>query len=243
MIRYAYFLLLLVLREAIAQVVDYGVDCSFPIHHTDFKCGDMLGNRKTVYEVYMQGCRDFYGKRGNRCDSTEKDRLEMSLRQPQSMVNYTSTGFMKIRAPKEVQELLFNHWEANNHLREQEVWGVGNIYSNHWVSPTYMVSVENTKLRGAGSRLKEKIWAAAKSTIEQWTGMELRPTSVSSVSLEAASTAIVHLRHHRLTADVRCSHLHGGRDLESACGSPAFSELLHYQCSARCRRGLALGSH
>jgi prolyl 4-hydroxylase len=181
MIRGACFLFSLTLGIAVAQTADYGVDCSFPIHSTDFKCGDLLGNRKAVYEEYMQGCRDFNGKRGNRCDSYEKDRLENNVLQPQSMVNYTSTGFMKIKAPKAVQDLIFNHWEANNHLREKEDWGVGNVYSNNWVSPTYMVGVENPNLRGAGSRLKEKIWDAARSTIEQWTGMELRPASVSLV--------------------------------------------------------------
>jgi hypothetical protein len=34
---------------------EYGVDCSFPIHYFDFRCGDLLGDRKTFYEDFMQG--------------------------------------------------------------------------------------------------------------------------------------------------------------------------------------------
>jgi len=79
----------------------------------------------------MQGCRDHYGDKGYLCDSNEKDRIEMTLRQPQSMVNYTETGFMKIPAPKELRELLTKHWEANQEERSKENWPKANIYTNH----------------------------------------------------------------------------------------------------------------
>jgi prolyl 4-hydroxylase len=46
-----------------------------------------------------------------------------------------------------------------------------------------MISVEDNKLRGAGTGLKQKIWDAAKSTIEQWTGMELQPTSMYGIRM------------------------------------------------------------
>ena len=80
-------------------------------------------------------------------------------------------------------DLLTGHWEKNKHKMEQEVWPSGSTYVNHWASPTYMVAVENTKLRGAGSKLKERVWAAAKGTIEQWTGMELEPTSMYGIRM------------------------------------------------------------
>jgi prolyl 4-hydroxylase len=44
-----------------------------------------------------------------------------------------------------------------------------------------MVSVENQNLRGGGQRLKQQIWDAAKSTIEQWTGMEQQATSMYGI--------------------------------------------------------------
>jgi prolyl 4-hydroxylase len=70
-----------------AQDVTYGVDCSFPIHSEEFRCGDLLGDRKRVYDEYMRGCLEAFGSsKGESCGSIEEDRLEMSLRQPQSMV-------------------------------------------------------------------------------------------------------------------------------------------------------------
>jgi prolyl 4-hydroxylase len=128
----------------------------------------------------MQGCRDKYGAKGHRCDQTEQDRIDMSLRQPQSMVNYTETGFKKIKAPKELRDLLTAHWERNKDNGVSENWGVGNIYVNHWESPTHMVSVEDKRLRG-GPQLKQKIWDAAKDTIQRWTGMELEPVSMYGI--------------------------------------------------------------
>ena len=105
----------------------------------------------------------------------------MSLRQPQSMLNYTDTGFKKIRAPERLRKLLTDYWETNKDKKKQEVWSAGNTYTNHWHSPTYMVSVEDSTLRGGGRNLKNNIWDAAKSTIEEWTGMELVPTSLYGI--------------------------------------------------------------
>lgn len=71
----------------------YGVDVSFPIHHHWTDSSTPLNEeRKHIYEDFMDGCRKTFGKKGDRCDQTEQDRIEMSLRQPQSMKNYTSTG-------------------------------------------------------------------------------------------------------------------------------------------------------
>lgn len=63
------------------------------------------------------------------------------------MVNYTETGFMKIKAPVELKRLLDEHWEKNKDNGSEENWGVGNIYVNHWASPTEMISVEDNSLR------------------------------------------------------------------------------------------------
>lgn len=73
-------------HQSHVQAADYGLDCSFPIHSMELTCGDLLGDRKAFYEDYIEGCRQHYGKKGNRCDITERDRLIMSERQPQSMV-------------------------------------------------------------------------------------------------------------------------------------------------------------
>ena len=80
-------------------------------------------------------------------------------------------------------DLLTKHWEDNKNDREQERWTTGNIYVNHWEAPTYMVSVENSNLRGGGFGLKSKIWDSVQETIEDWTGMELKPTSMYGIRI------------------------------------------------------------
>lgn len=157
----------------------YGVDCTFPIHYKNLRCGNLLGDRKKVYEDYMQGCYDAFDKYV--CDDYENERIAMSLRQPAGMLNYTSTGFKKMRAPENLFKLLKDHWDRNNHLRKEETWGRGNIYVNHWAAPTYMVSVEDSTLPGAGYDLKAAIWEGARPIIEEWTGMEQQPSSLYGI--------------------------------------------------------------
>jgi len=186
--------------------IEYGVDVSFPMHlptvsdnyawlehNTDLskpipkeyqdKPIQPLGNRQQFYEDFMQGCRDYYGKKGGACDATEQDRVLMSLRQPQSMVNYTDTGFKKVRAPPELMTLLIDFWEKNKNSEQKENWFTGNTYTNSWSAPTSMVSVENKNLRGGGHVLKQKLWDAAKSTLQEWTGEELTPCSLYGIRI------------------------------------------------------------
>jgi hypothetical protein len=64
------------------SAVDYGVDCSFPVKSTELRCGNLLGDRKKVYEEYMRGCREHAGpKRASMCDRNELDRFDMSTNQ------------------------------------------------------------------------------------------------------------------------------------------------------------------
>merc|ERR1711988_2079209 len=94
----------------------------------------------------------------------------MSLRQPQSMYNYTAMGFTKIRAPEHVFSLIKEFWEKNKDKEKVEEWMPGNIYVNHWENKTGIISVEDTSLIGGGYVLKQHIWNAARDTIEEWTG-------------------------------------------------------------------------
>jgi len=186
---------------------EYGTDISWPMHHDhvsrnfpwlphnvdpennrvpeEYK--DMpiqpLGDRQSVYEKYMKGCTDYYHESPNDCYQTEINRLKMSLRQPQSMVNYTDIGFQKIRAPEEVFKLIKEFWEANKDNHSDEEWFSGNTYVNHWQKPSFMVNVENETLIGGGFALKNKIWKAAEKTISDWTGQDLKTSSLYGVRI------------------------------------------------------------
>jgi hypothetical protein len=88
--------------------VSYGVDVSFPIQHekitnnyawlphnvdtskqTPRAYRDMvvqpLGDKQKFYDDFLQSCKDHFGAKGQRCVQNERDRIAMSLRQPQSM--------------------------------------------------------------------------------------------------------------------------------------------------------------
>eukprot|EP00548_Thalassiothrix_antarctica_P013872 CAMPEP_0194171908 /NCGR_PEP_ID=MMETSP0154-20130528/6470_1 /TAXON_ID=1049557 /ORGANISM="Thalassiothrix antarctica, Strain L6-D1" /LENGTH=474 /DNA_ID=CAMNT_0038884427 /DNA_START=169 /DNA_END=1590 /DNA_ORIENTATION=+ len=183
---------------------DYGVDVSLPMHHmkvsdnylelawnvdpsietpSDYqdKVVQPLGDRQKFYDDMIQGCVEYYGKKGNRCIEYERERVEMTLRQPQSMENYTDLGFKKIRAPDNVWQLIKKFWDINKDNQSRENWPAGNTYTNHWHAETRIVNIENNQLRGGGLKLKEAIWEAAQSTMTDWTNVELNGCSLYGI--------------------------------------------------------------
>jgi prolyl 4-hydroxylase len=93
-----------------------------------------LGDRQSFYDDNIQGCLRHYAPTGadRRCLSNEIVRVNMNLRQPKSMVNYTELGYTKIKAPDEVMRLLTEFWQVNKQLAKVENWSAGNTYTNHW---------------------------------------------------------------------------------------------------------------
>uniref|UniRef100_A0A7S1Y6U7 Fe2OG dioxygenase domain-containing protein n=1 Tax=Grammatophora oceanica TaxID=210454 RepID=A0A7S1Y6U7_9STRA len=203
---------------------DYGVDVSYPMHYPSVSTNypwlphnvyqnvetpseyegmvlQPLGDRQTLYDEMIQGCVDHYGAKGERCLSNEKDRIDMSLRQPKGMVNYTKNGFTKIKAPDHVFNLLKDFWDANRHLNSTEDWPAGNTYTNHWDNPSKMVSVEDTSMQGGGFVLKQHIWNAARDTISEWTGQRLAECSLYGIRIyEEGSVLATHVDRLPLVA-------------------------------------------
>lgn len=65
----------------------YGVDVSFPMQHhqvtTSYRpFGDGISS---VYDHFLQGCRDFYKEKQKRCDDSERDRINFNIQQPSGM--------------------------------------------------------------------------------------------------------------------------------------------------------------
>ena len=83
------------------------------------------------------------------------------------MQNYTELGFKKMRAPEEVWRLAKRFWEAN---QDRYTWEreSSTTYVDHWSSPTWMVSLHNNHLQGAGNNIEGKIWNATKKPIQEW---------------------------------------------------------------------------
>jgi len=187
--------------------VEYGVDLSYPIHrpkvtsnydwlphNRDSKNNAIpsrykqmpvqyFGDKQSLYDENIEGCRQFYQNVAYTCDDTERGRIKMNLAQPQSMQNYTDIGFKKIKAPATLMEMLIDFYESNKELATPEKWNNGNTYTNHWKVPTHMLSVEDSSIPKGGLRLKNKIWDAARETIEQWTGENLTPSSLYGIRI------------------------------------------------------------
>ena len=186
------------------EEVTYGLDVSFPAHYrvsTNYnKNGpsedasyraaagtdeplQILGNRQELYLNHLNGCRERFSSTGDSylCDGYEYDRMLMNRRQPQSIINMTEIGFQKVRAPEHLIQLVEEFWKANQLIQTEEHWGIGNSYHNYWKSPTMMVSVDDSGLRGSGAKLKREIWAALSAVMEEWTQQELQPSSLYGV--------------------------------------------------------------
>ena len=87
-----------------------------------------LGDRQAFHDRFMQGCKNMY--KGDLCQMNEDQRVEMSLRQPQSVYNYTKLGFTKLRAPEHVFQLIQEFWDKNKDKGKPESWSKANIYTN-----------------------------------------------------------------------------------------------------------------
>lgn len=154
----------------------YGVDVSFPIHHgINSHLHPHFAHR---YQAFMQGCYNAYSR--SACDSTERSRLQMNLQQPASQHNYTEAGFLKTQVPPTVWSAILAFYEQNKETEKREDWPAGNTYVNHWQTPSYMISLEDRRLR-AGLQLKNTIWSGIQPIIENWVGYPVEPTSLYGI--------------------------------------------------------------
>ena len=168
-------------RKKEDTTTSYGLDVSFPIHRRVLTENNPLGDRQALYKEHLDGCHKAFPDNEGACDYYEYYRMLMNVRQPQSMKNYTETGFKLIRAPEHVAKLVAEFWEKNRNKAKPEKWPEGNSYVNFWDTPTKLVSVDDRGLRGSGPELKENIWAAASATLEEWTSEELEPCSLYGI--------------------------------------------------------------
>jgi prolyl 4-hydroxylase len=92
-------------------------------------------------------------------------------------------GFKKIKCPEKVFKLLKSFWDKNKDKKKLESWFSGNTYTNSFQKPSYMVSIQDTDLEGGGDSLYNQIALAAQDTIQNWTGLNLRSTSIYGIRI------------------------------------------------------------
>ena len=184
----------------------YGVDVSIPVHRlrvstnypwlphnvdpennpTPEEYKDMpiqpLGDKQGFYEQYMQKWKQSLIDEDadpEYADNEELERVLGNLEQPAMVVNYTSTGYTKIRAPEELRNMLTQFWEDNKHEQEEEDH---QTILNQFENITTMVNVEDETLRGGGNALKKAVWDAARMEVSKWTnGLDLVGSSMYGI--------------------------------------------------------------
>lgn len=154
--------------------VEYGVDVSYPIHH-GLEPGTFQWER---WHREMNLCARRYSK--GSCEANERSRMQLNRVQPPLQVNYTNVGYAKLRAPEASFKRLKEFWNQFRNKEQEEAWPAGNTYTNHWSVPTYMVSLEDQRLRG-GLALKQQIWNEVGAILEEWTGQKLKQTSLYGI--------------------------------------------------------------
>ncbi|KAL7556635.1 hypothetical protein ACA910_014166 [Epithemia clementina (nom. ined.)] len=131
-----------------------------------------------VYQQFIQECIDL----DENCRDEEDMRLHMNRHQPPAMINYTKTGFAKIRAPPHLIQLLTDFWN-NNYGRQSVESDHATAFQNTWQVSTSLLKTEHDHLMGGGWNLSAAVWNAARDLLEEWTGQTLAGSSVYGIRL------------------------------------------------------------
>ena len=153
----------------------YGVDVTSAIHR-GIDPNSYFGKR---YNKMMEGCYALYNKED--CDAGAEDRMKTNLEQPSTQVNYTDHGFLKMKIPTDIYQLILKFYHDNYHSFKDEDWEGSDSTVNHWEAPVKFISLEDEELIGGGEELKEAVWDGMKPILEEWTGQELHPTSLYGI--------------------------------------------------------------
>lgn len=167
---------------------EYGVDVSFPMHHRDHHYDEAKKNGLTeTYSSYINGCKTYYKNEAAKCERSEDDRLDMCRNQPPSMQNYTLLGFQKTKVPEHLMQDLTRFWDYNHVHASKEKWHPGDIHTNHWDVPTFMLSLDNPHLKQGGPILRNKIWESTRKQLQNWIDDEADAMGLSHFDLSPAS--------------------------------------------------------
>lgn len=175
----------------------YGVDASFPMHDIDQHYYEIKRNGfADFYSSYINGCKTFYKDNALKCEQSEEDRIDMCRNQPSSMQNYTLLGFQKTMVPEHLMRDLKMFWEHNNDYASKEKWYPGDIHTNHWDVPTFMLSLDNPHLKGGGPTLTNRIWESTKIQLQKWIDDEADAMGMPHFDLSPASLYGIRVYRH-----------------------------------------------
>jgi prolyl 4-hydroxylase len=214
----------------------YGTEVSWPMQVSAQDTAEKSANTLlygSTYLKFMKGCYHSYSK--EQCASAEADRIRANAWQPSRVPrNYTAAGYAKVVAPAGAWTILRQFWETYSEDQLHgaiESWDVGNIYTNHWESPTRILNVhpvtnatastgdQSTPLSSSEPRARRTssmapphlslaqrrtIVEQVQSVLERWTGVPLLPTSMYGIrSYSSGSILAPHIDRCVLTLAAR----------------------------------------
>jgi len=171
-----------------------GTSSTYNIHLNE-EVSNLQKQQSKVYQNFIESCNKYYSPKlastsvsserdaapQSLCQNAEKDRFDMNLNQPPMMQNYTMLGFQKTKIPNELYQQLKIFWSNHRTKQKMEAWGKDggdgtadergisvDTHVNHWVSPTYMVHIDNPYFEGGGMELKNYIWHVARQKLQAW---------------------------------------------------------------------------
>jgi prolyl 4-hydroxylase len=157
----------------------YGTDVSWPMQYDidvlgEPATGTIAHRQQDIYRQYMAGCFVAYSEQ--ECLRNDRERIAMNLAQPALQTNFTSAGYAKVRAPEKAFQKIQQFWKARKEeQRVKEKWPASNTYTNHWESPTEMLSIHEQPY------IKRMVTEQVQEILEAWSGQTLIPTSVYGI--------------------------------------------------------------
>jgi hypothetical protein len=144
-------------------------DVSWAVKSRDISSQVVGDHIAPLYKNYINGCDEASVARGHpaHCEQNDNQRLTMNEHQPSSVYNYTKLGFQKIRAPKELFDIIQAFYIKNKHRATTE-WADLNTYHNMWEAPPTIFHLNQAR-HGGGVEMQAKIWHYAQPILERWT--------------------------------------------------------------------------
>jgi len=97
------------------------------------------------------------------------------------MVNYTDTGYKKMKTPDHVYKMILDFWESNQGNETNEDHFEGDTFTNYWDTRSVLLNLHDPTLKGGGSQIVNAIYKSLKPIIQEWTGQNLIPSSLYGI--------------------------------------------------------------
>jgi hypothetical protein len=130
----------------------------------------------------LEGCFNVYPK--DDCYTSEKLRVYSIHNEPAKQFNYTQSGFAVVKAPIKLMNILRTFYDNNQDEMTLEHWDNPFTITNHWMSPSYAIHVDNRPIVNMTHDTKAFIYEQAQMVLEDWVKqVKLTPVSMYGIAI------------------------------------------------------------